>query len=249
MRQAVWQPPWACPSQRTPARCTASRILRMPVAVIVSHSLWATLYTVKRWPQYSSISGMNGSESSSPRSSSVARISSALRTSTSSPTRRPRRPLVLAAALICTAVSATVRTDPTQLIVEPGLALEALDLGQAHVTAAEELVGGQVEPPVGLVQLLDALADGPPRPELGQDLLDLAEVHAVVPGVGAGAIGELHPAASDHRLHHVRYLAHPEVLLAEPHVEGLVVDAPAIGLEAGHEGSADVLDVDQGAPR
>src|SRR5918996_5983433 len=157
MRQAVWRPSCACPSQRTLARCTASRILRMPVPVIVSHSLWATLYTVKRWPQYCSISGMNGSASSSPRSSSVARISSALRTSTSSPTRRPSLPPGLAAGLICTAGSATVRTDPTQLIVEPVLALEALDLGPPHVTAAEELVGGQVEPPVGLVQLLDAL--------------------------------------------------------------------------------------------
>src|SRR5918994_4320632 len=137
MRQAVWQPPCARPSQRTPARCTASCILRTPVLVIVSHSLWATLYTVNRSPQYCSISGINGNESSSPRSSNVARTSSWPRTSTSSPTRRRSRPPV-ADALICTAVLATVHTCPSQLIVESCRALERLDLGQSHVTAAEE---------------------------------------------------------------------------------------------------------------
>jgi hypothetical protein len=65
---------------------------RIPLQVIVSHSLLARLATVNRCPQNCSISGMNGSESSSPRSSSVARISAWLRTSTTSPMRRPSRP-------------------------------------------------------------------------------------------------------------------------------------------------------------
>jgi hypothetical protein len=56
---------------------------------MVSHSLCATLSTVSRWPQNFSISGMNGRFSNSPCSSRVAMISSALRTSTTSPTRRP----------------------------------------------------------------------------------------------------------------------------------------------------------------
>ena len=55
---------------------------------MVSHSLRASLSTRNRPPHHASISGMNGSPSSSPFSSSVARISSELRTSTISPTRR-----------------------------------------------------------------------------------------------------------------------------------------------------------------
>ena len=55
---------------------------------MVSQVLCADLNTRKRRPQYGSISGMNGSASSSPRSSSVAWISSALLTSTQSPARR-----------------------------------------------------------------------------------------------------------------------------------------------------------------
>ena len=50
--------------------------------------LYARALTRKRLPQWASISGMNGSRSSFPVESSVARISSSLRTSTTSPTRR-----------------------------------------------------------------------------------------------------------------------------------------------------------------
>ena len=89
IKHAVWQPPCDVPSQREPVKWTAFSILRIPLLLMVSHSLCATLWTVSRWPQYLSISGINGRFSNSPRSSSVARISSALRTSTTSPTRRP----------------------------------------------------------------------------------------------------------------------------------------------------------------
>ena len=57
----------------------------------VSYGFRAGLSTRNRRPQNCSISGMNGRFSSSPFSSSVARISDSLRTSTSSPTRRLRR--------------------------------------------------------------------------------------------------------------------------------------------------------------
>ena len=67
---------------------------------MVSHSLCATLWTVSRWPQNLSISGMNGRFSSSPRSSRVAMISSALRTSTRSPTRRPCAEAVVADCVV-----------------------------------------------------------------------------------------------------------------------------------------------------
>src|SRR5918995_3252212 len=219
----------------------------MPVLVIVSHSLWATLCTVSRLPQCCSVSGMNGNESSSPLTSSVARISSSLRTSTSSPTPRLSFPRA-ADAVICAVVLATVHTRPSQLIVEAGLALEALDLGQAHVTAAEELVCGQAVPQVGLVQLFDALPDGPPRSELGQDPLDLCEVDPVVPRVGARAASELHSAAGNNRLDHVGHLTYREVLVAEPDIEGLIVGSIAVGPEGSQERPADVLDMDQRAP-
>src|SRR4029453_14725079 len=114
-------------------------------------------------------------------------------------------------AVICTVVLATVHTRPSQLIVEAGLALEALDLGQAHVTAAEELVCGQAVPQISLVQLFDALPDGPPRSELGQHPLDLCEVDSVVPRVRARAARELHSAAGDNRFDHVPHPAPPEV--------------------------------------
>ena len=58
---------------------------RRPVQVAVSHVLNAILSTTNRLPQNCSISGMKGRESSSPRSSSPARISSAGLTSTTSP--------------------------------------------------------------------------------------------------------------------------------------------------------------------
>ena len=60
----------------------------MPVEPMVSHSFTASLSTRNRRPQNCSISGMNGSDSSSPCASRVARISASLRTSTISPTRR-----------------------------------------------------------------------------------------------------------------------------------------------------------------
>src|SRR5882762_166326 len=56
---------------------------------MVSQVLWADLMTRNFFPQYLSISGMNGRASRRPRSSSVVRISSAVRTSTHSPARRP----------------------------------------------------------------------------------------------------------------------------------------------------------------
>src|SRR5262245_34070006 len=191
---------------------------------------------------------MNGRASSSPLSSSVARISSSQRTSTSS---RARRSSLApgADARICTTVLATARTRPAQLIVEASRALEALDLGQPHVAATEEFVGRHLVALVRLVELLHALANRPPRPELGQDPLDLREVDTVVTRVGAGPGRVLDPAAGDHRLDHVGHFANPEVLVAEPDVEGLVVGAHAVDAEYGHEGSADVLDVDKWAPR
>ena len=45
-RQPAWQPPCPLPSQRTPVRCTASSMRRIPLQVIVSHSLLARLATV-----------------------------------------------------------------------------------------------------------------------------------------------------------------------------------------------------------
>src|SRR5262245_35978118 len=219
----------------------------MPLRVIVSHSLWATLSTVNRLPQNLSISGMNGRASSSPRSSSVARISASGRTTTTSPTFRSRRARA-AAGRISTAVLAIVHSRPAQLGVETALGLQPLDLVQPDVATAEELVLREVVAPVGLVELLDTLPDRPARLELRQDPLDPPEVDPVVPGVGTGALGEAGLAAGD-GLHHLGHLAHPEVLLGDTDVERLVVRALAVDLERGQEGPADVLDVDQRPPR
>jgi len=60
---------------------------RFRQVLMVSQDLCADFETRKRRPQYWSISGMNGSESSSPAASSVARISAAPSTSTQSPAR------------------------------------------------------------------------------------------------------------------------------------------------------------------
>ena len=60
---------------------------REPVLLIVSHVLSDLLYTLNCLPQYSSISGMNGSASNRPCESSVRKISASLRTSTVSPGR------------------------------------------------------------------------------------------------------------------------------------------------------------------
>ena len=110
--QAFSQPPCADPSQRDSVRCTASVIRRMPVRLMLSHDLCATLWTVSLRPQKASISGMKGSSSSSPFSSSVARISSALRTSTSSPTFRPSTVGVTMSAVVIDR-SSVVRTALT----------------------------------------------------------------------------------------------------------------------------------------
>src|SRR6266576_3349054 len=55
---------------------------------MVSQILSARLSTVSRRPQYGTISSMKGRPSNAPCSSSVARISAALLTSTRSPDRR-----------------------------------------------------------------------------------------------------------------------------------------------------------------
>ena len=111
MRQPAWQPPCAWPSQRTPSRCTALRMRYMPVEPMVSHSFTASLSTRNRRPQNCSISGMNGSDSSSPCSSSVARISASLRTSTISPTRRSSD--LVRGLLVCTAAPLSDRPGRT----------------------------------------------------------------------------------------------------------------------------------------
>src|SRR4029453_146470 len=193
----------------------------MPLRVIVSHSLWATLSTVNRLPQNWSISGMKGRASSSPRSSRVARISASERTTTTSPTFRSRRARE-AAGRICTAVLAIVHSRPAQFLVEAALGLQSLDLVQPGVAPAEELVLGEAVAPAGPAGRLDALLDRTARRDRGEPPLDPAEVPPVVPGVGAGALGEAGLAAGD-GLDHLGHLPHPQVLLGHADVERLVV--------------------------
>ena len=88
IRQPAWQPPWALPSQRTPSRCTVRSMRYMPLFLTWSQVLKARLETRSCLPANCSISGMNGSASSRPRSSRLARISLGERTSTSSPILR-----------------------------------------------------------------------------------------------------------------------------------------------------------------
>src|SRR5258708_3274274 len=64
---------------------------RLLYVAMVSQVLCADLNTRNLRPQYWSISGMKGRASRLPRSSRVARISSALRTCTQSPARRSKR--------------------------------------------------------------------------------------------------------------------------------------------------------------
>ncbi len=90
-RHRAWHPPCAEPSQRTPARCTTSSILRVvplvPPVLTVSHVRCTTASTTSVRPRYCHISGMNGKPSCRPSASSVARMASASRTRTRSPTR------------------------------------------------------------------------------------------------------------------------------------------------------------------
>src|SRR5690349_6858316 len=86
-RHLAWQPPCAAPLHRRSSRCTVFHMRREPVLLIVSHVLSDLLYTLNCLPQYSSISGMNGSASNRPCESSVRKISASLRTSTVSPGR------------------------------------------------------------------------------------------------------------------------------------------------------------------
>src|SRR4051794_13034096 len=76
IRHPASQPSWAAPLQRMFDRCTVLAILRPPMPSAGSQVLCARLPTFTRAPQYFSISGMNGSSSSRPLASSVARISS-----------------------------------------------------------------------------------------------------------------------------------------------------------------------------
>src|SRR5262245_22715266 len=181
-RQRAWQPPCAEPSQRWSSRNTASRIFRPPEKRAVSQVLWAMPETCSSLPHRSSISGMNGSASRQPRSSSVARISSVLRTRTQSPVRRPRALDMRLPAL------GKVDDAPLGIEHQPGVVYVGdLDLERsAHVAVVDRLA---------------ALAGGPHRQGVlpgdqgeGVDLqvevavarLDLGDAHPVHPVAGFG---------------------------------------------------------------
>src|SRR5690606_10380732 len=125
---------------------------------------------------------------------------------------------------------------------------QLFDVRQAAVAGAFELVEGDTDAEVGVVQLLRAAARGPLRHERRQYAPDLVAVDAVGARVRAGAGGELDLAAG-HRLgDDPGDVADLEVLVRPPHVERFVVDDFARGVQRGDEGARDVFDVDDGAP-
>src|SRR5579872_7543141 len=84
---AFWQPSWSRPEHRSPSRSTTSspRNARMLEPAPDVQTFTTLRETRNLFPQCSIISGMNGSLSSVPSRSSVARISSGALTSTKSP--------------------------------------------------------------------------------------------------------------------------------------------------------------------
>src|ERR1700752_3752938 len=184
---------------------------RMPLRVWVSQTLCATFWTVSRCPQNRSISGMNGNDSSSPLSSSVARISASLRTSTTLPTFK-----VVGGA--CSTVPMVSPCPAKRRVDRPGV-LQRGNPAQALMPFPHQVVEAEPVALVSLGELLDALPYRPLRSERRHLPGDEVTGNPVVARVRAGARRVRHATADDlaHKLGHV---ADQVVLRGVADVEG-----------------------------
>src|SRR5690606_23177043 len=139
--------------------------------------------------------------------------------------------------------------SPAQVLVEPGLALEPLDVADAEVAVPAEVLGGHAVAGERGHQLLHAAPHGPLRLVFRERRLELAAIDAVAPRVRPGTFRVPDPAAGHELLDDVRDLADPVVLARPPDVERLVVDPLAWRVQDRDEGAREVLDVDQRPPR
>src|SRR3989442_13040155 len=101
---------------------------------------------------------------------------------------------------------------------------------------------------VGGIELLRAPTRVPLRLELGQEALDLVEVHPIGPGGRATVLRMLDARPWDDLLNDRRQVANPVVLLSLAHVERLVVDHLARRGQNGHVRACNVLDVNYRTP-
>src|SRR5215213_1748812 len=115
------------------------------------------------------------------------------------------------------------RSTPAQTGVEPVGSEQLPDPGDPLEPGPGEVGGGQPVLLERLVELLDALADGPAQLQPGH-ARHLGAVHPVAAQVRPGALGEGDLAARDDLADHLGDLADAVVLLGPAHVEGLVVD-------------------------
>ncbi len=94
-----------------------------------------------------------------------------------------------------------------------------------------ELLHGQADLLVGLVQFLDSAARRPDRLVVRQDPEDLGAVHTIVSRVGTGALSERDLRAGHDLSDYRRKLANAKVLLGQSDVECLIVYRIARRLE------------------
>src|SRR6185436_11472205 len=101
------------------------------------------------------------------------------------------------------------RELPAKVCAQVAQRLELSDLVDPPIARTLEVIEPEPDAPVGLVELLRALARIPLRLERGQHPRDLREVRPVVALVGAGPLGEGERAARHRLLHDLGDLPDP----------------------------------------
>src|SRR5262245_56854814 len=101
----------------------------------------------------------------------------------------------------------------------------------------------------GIVRLLSASAGGPERLEFRQDAPNLAEIDAIVPGVGPALARVFDGAPRDDLPHNLRQVPNLVILAVGANIESLVVHGRTRRREHCGDRQTYVLHVDDWAPR
>src|SRR6266436_5616380 len=183
----------------------------------------------------------------------VSRLASANSRSQNTRAKKPRSSARLSSSMTTAPASGVgsnrMGTSGRLSLRLPRHPVEAMTQGaQPHELLAIEIAGRETARAVPCQQLFHAGGERVFEPEIRQQSAELGEIDAIVARVladlaGVDAVGSRHQALDDRG-----DVAHLIIFRVAADIDPLVVNDLARGLEKGHEGTRDVLAVDQRTP-
>src|SRR4029079_307185 len=158
----------------------------------------------------------------------------------------PRQPSAPVLSFLCSGRSTIVVPKGA---VQKAVRHQLLDVADALIARAFELLQRELRRAIRLVQLFGALAGIPLRLEVWQRLVDLVEAYAIAARVRTGVGRERKLAARHDVGDDIGDFANAIILAGAADVEGLIEDLVARCREGGDEGPRNVLDVHDRTPR